>query len=271
MSLSVDQFLANVRSTIHTAPRTSTSTSTSTSNGTSKRRDGTRVVGVRPRGHAAVLVPLFLHHDTTLRVVLTQRSLSLRSHPGETCFPGGKLDEGEDVEQAAFREAFEEIGLDVRGLVEAGRAEVLGFLDPLLSKHMLSVTPVVVYLRDVRALSDLDVRINVDEVNAVYSAPVDVFLETRSAYTFYDVDVDLRESSCGEERAVRCRMHSWLLASDDALGGAGVDDGGMEEFRIWGLTGWVLIQVAMIGYQREASFALCGAGGLTLGDVAPLA
>ncbi|MCC5948251.1 MAG: NUDIX domain-containing protein [Nitriliruptoraceae bacterium] len=45
-------------------------------------------------------------------VVLTRRRHDLRSHPGQVSFPGGRLDPGESVEQAAFREAAEEIALD---------------------------------------------------------------------------------------------------------------------------------------------------------------
>lgn len=64
--------------------------------------DGTR---------AAVLVPLFEEGGET-RVVLTVRASHLRSHRGEVAFPGGRLDDGESVEEAARREAHEEVGLD---------------------------------------------------------------------------------------------------------------------------------------------------------------
>ncbi|MTV25930.1 NUDIX domain-containing protein [Nitriliruptoraceae bacterium ZYF776] len=44
-------------------------------------------------------------------VVLTRRRRDLRSHPGQISFPGGRLDPGETVEEAALREAAEEVAL----------------------------------------------------------------------------------------------------------------------------------------------------------------
>lgn len=47
-------------------------------------------------------------------VILTKRPETMPSHQGEIAFPGGKLDESVDrsLEDAALREAHEEIGLD---------------------------------------------------------------------------------------------------------------------------------------------------------------
>ena len=71
-------------------------------------------------------------------------------------------------------------------MIDAGRAELLTVLDPVLSKHTLSVTPFVVFLNDVRALSELDIRMNGDEVSAVYSAPLQLFLRD-NGYEHHDV------------------------------------------------------------------------------------
>ena len=52
---------------------------------------------------AAVLVLLYERNDE-LRVLLTTRSKALRSHPGQTALPGGKVDDSdEDVIETAVR------------------------------------------------------------------------------------------------------------------------------------------------------------------------
>jgi len=87
---------------------------------------------------AAVLLPLFEHiEDGRIHCLLTVRPEHMRSHAGEVCFPGGKVEAGETVVQTAMREAMEEIGL----APEAVR--VVGKMTPTLSLHLLEVTPVV--------------------------------------------------------------------------------------------------------------------------------
>ena len=47
-------------------------------------------------------------------VLLTKRSMSVGTHQGQVSFPGGRVDDGESVLDAAVREAHEEVGLDSR-------------------------------------------------------------------------------------------------------------------------------------------------------------
>lgn len=67
-----------------------------------------------PPSDGRVGAVLVLLEDTAdgPRLVLTRRRKDMRSHPGQLSFPGGRLDEGETVVEAAVREATEEIGLD---------------------------------------------------------------------------------------------------------------------------------------------------------------
>jgi 8-oxo-dGTP pyrophosphatase MutT (NUDIX family) len=64
-------------------------------------------------------------HDDTLHFTLTVRGAELRNHTGQVSLPGGRVDTGESFEDAALREAEEEIGVDPRTV------ELLGRLTPL--------------------------------------------------------------------------------------------------------------------------------------------
>jgi 8-oxo-dGTP pyrophosphatase MutT (NUDIX family) len=74
--------------------------------------------------HAAGLLLLFPDHDRA-HIVLTVRADSLGRHGGQVSLPGGVVDPGESYEQAALREAHEEVGLPT------GTARVLGALTPI--------------------------------------------------------------------------------------------------------------------------------------------
>jgi hydroxyethylthiazole kinase-like uncharacterized protein yjeF len=72
---------------------------------------------------AKVGAVLVLLTETTdgLELVLTRRRRDLRSHPGQVSFPGGRVDPGEGVVEAALREASEEIALDPASVEVVGR------------------------------------------------------------------------------------------------------------------------------------------------------
>lgn len=73
---------------------------------------------------SAVLAPIY--DDAGLgHVVLTRRTMHLSSHQGEVSFPGGRVEEGETLEEGARREAQEEIGL------HPSAVEMIGELDHL--------------------------------------------------------------------------------------------------------------------------------------------
>jgi mutator protein MutT len=71
-------------------------------------------------------------------VLLTRRSMSLRNHKGEVSFPGGRVDAGETPEDAARREAFEEVAMPLDAV------EIVGHLEPISTVVSLSyIIPVV--------------------------------------------------------------------------------------------------------------------------------
>ena len=85
---------------------------------------------------AAVLVPL-LEAPGGLELLFTVRASSLANHAGQIAFPGGRMEEGEALVEAALRETEEEVGLRVPA--EA----VLGILSDHPSPAGYVATPVV--------------------------------------------------------------------------------------------------------------------------------
>ncbi len=113
-------------------------------------------IEVRP---AAVLVGLVERRDG-LSVLLTRRSDNLRSHTGQVAFPGGRLDPGETVWEAALREAEEEVGLD------RAHVNLAGLSTPYRTGTGFLVTPVVGFVPP-----DLPLSPNPDEVADVFETP----------------------------------------------------------------------------------------------------
>ncbi len=85
------------------------------------QRRGDWPAGVDPGSarHAAGLLLLF-PLDGRAHVILTVRSAHVR-HSGQVSLPGGVIEAGETVEQAALREAHEEIALATAGVTLHGR------------------------------------------------------------------------------------------------------------------------------------------------------
>lgn len=75
--------------------------------------------------------------------VLTVRSAGLNRHSFQFALPGGRIDAGESVEQAALRELAEEVGLALDPARDADR--ILGLLDDYPTRSGFVITPVVVW------------------------------------------------------------------------------------------------------------------------------
>ncbi len=93
--------------------------------------------------------------------ILTTRAARLSSHAGQRAYPGGRLDPGETVEQAALRELEEEVGLrlDV--------SNVLGRLDDYPTRSGFVITPVVIW-----GGVNLDLAPNPGEVAEIHRIPL---------------------------------------------------------------------------------------------------
>lgn len=74
-----------------------------------------------PRGTSAVVLLVVAPRGNAPGLVLTRRSADLRTDPGFVAFPGGKVDDGETIEDAARRECEEEVGIPADRITIHGR------------------------------------------------------------------------------------------------------------------------------------------------------
>ena len=104
--------------------------------------------------HSAVLV-LLADGSGGAEVLLTRRSMHLTSHPGQISFAGGRVDGEETYEQAALREAHEEVGLDPAMVSVHGRLDSL--YTAVSRSYIVPVVATVAAPPDVRpATSEVD-------------------------------------------------------------------------------------------------------------------
>jgi mutator protein MutT len=107
--------------------------------------------------HAAVALTLVADSEGEPCFVLTLRAAKMNNHAGQYALPGGRLDAGETVEQAALRELSEEVG------VELAPVSVLGTLDDYPTRSGFVITPVVVW-----GGAEIEITPNPREVAEVY-------------------------------------------------------------------------------------------------------
>ncbi|MEM1228975.1 MAG: CoA pyrophosphatase [Pseudomonadota bacterium] len=106
------------------------------------------VLGVTELGYGADVagLPRYADWQRAPALLLTRRAATLRRHAGQWALPGGRLDPGETLAEAALRELREEVGL----ALDAGA--LLGQLDDFVTASGFVMTPFVAWLGAARDL-----------------------------------------------------------------------------------------------------------------------
>jgi 8-oxo-dGTP pyrophosphatase MutT (NUDIX family) len=128
-----------------------------------------RIAEAGPGMPAAVLIAVTDRAEPGL--ILTQRPESMRRHPGQVAFPGGRIDP-EDVDPiaAALREAHEEVALPPPS------AEIVGTLATYHTVTGFGIVPVLAVIPP-----DLPLVAHDHEVAAVFEVPLGFVLDPANA------------------------------------------------------------------------------------------
>ncbi len=162
---------------------------------------------------SAVLVGLF-ESTSGVEAILTRRSQNLTNHRGEISFPGGRLDAGESVLQAALRETHEEIGLNPEDV------EVVGELNSMATVVSNShIVPIVGRYRTQPKLHAVN-----SEVDRVFSVPL---LELTRQDTY--------------------RQEHWVFGDREFQ----INFFYLDDETIWGATARILFQVMMLAVKHK--------------------
>ncbi len=150
---------------------------------------------------ACVLVPL-IRNAGHWSILFTRRAENLAAHSGQIAFPGGAVESGETLEDAATREAEEEVG------IRRADVELIGRLDDLVTNSGFLVAPFVGVIHE-----PIEYVMQEAEVVEVFEVPVDALLDPEKPEVRY---VSFR----GQSYPVYSYIHG--------------------HYEIWGLTGRML-------------------------------
>jgi len=123
---------------------------------------------------ACVLVPLLRNTAGEWSVLLTRRAENLAAHSGQIAFPGGAVEAGETLAQAATREAEEEVGIPPQ------HVELIGRLDDVVTNSGFLVAPFVGIVHE-----RVDYVMQQSEVVEIFEVPIEALLDPRNPEVRY--------------------------------------------------------------------------------------
>ncbi|KAG5636083.1 hypothetical protein H0H81_009161 [Sphagnurus paluster] len=206
-----------------------------------------------PQSKLGAVLILLYEQAGELRVLLTTRSKTLRTHPGQTALPGGRVDDCDaNLIETAYREASEEVGLPLN----SPDVHTVVLLEPSISIYKIVVTPVVAVLTRPSLLQELKAELN--EVACIFTHPLRAILDPKVIK-----DQPLAEQGT-EDWPYPEELHS---TSDTPVPMLGNMIYRMHRFRssaspIKGLTADILIKTAEIVFDQEPTYERYASGQL---------
>jgi len=123
---------------------------------------------------ACVLIPLIRDRDGRWAILFTRRSENLAAHSGQISFPGGSVEEGESLEEAAIREAEEEVGIPPQYV------ELTGRLDDVITHSGFLVAPFAGVIHE-----PVEYVMQESEVVEIFEVPIEALLDVRNPEVRY--------------------------------------------------------------------------------------
>ncbi|MFC0302362.1 NUDIX hydrolase [Virgibacillus soli] len=185
------------------------------------RNRQSQLLGYNQYKKSAVLIPL-IDIDNKTHILFEVRSMTLRSQPGDICFPGGRMDAtDESPKHTAIRETSEELGIE--------------------QNHVTDVIPLDYYVGEQRIIYPFIGTIKhpeqitpfSGEVAEIFTVPLDFFLTTKPKK--YNVHFEVvPEENFPFDQIVGGKDYNWHVQHIEEL---------FYEYEgrvIWGLTAKIL-------------------------------
>ena len=131
----------------------------------------------------AVLIPLIEREDGSIEILFETRAVDLDAQPGEICFPGGAMEEGELPLQTALRETCEEIGVRPEDIRIIGQMDTLNNANLQIDVFIGLLQNVTVDGDDMPAEGKTQrfsgLTLSGEEVEDVFTIPLSFFFENK--------------------------------------------------------------------------------------------
>jgi 8-oxo-dGTP pyrophosphatase MutT (NUDIX family) len=182
----------------------------------------------------SVLVPL-VEKEGQLYLLYQLRAAHMKRQPGEVCFPGGKVEPGESLQQCAVRETVEELGILESDIKVINQMDVM---------HTYSNFTLFPFLGTIKAEALDRLNCNPDEVEEVFLVPLDHLIEN-DPFLYKMQIAPLIKEDFPYEKIKFPKTYKWRYRTND------IPIYEYENRIIWGLTGRVTMNLIEVLKGRE--------------------